>query len=549
MAITNGNVITLSNTQLLNTIRKYAPSDFAHRTPVATQANMAASFKAIEDFPGGLEIWYNTLLNRIGRVAVNEMTMRSFLEPVKQEAMLYGKPVEEVQVNLLAESSYNPMQTNVYGRRDADLHVNYHTENRQALYDVTIPGEQTLRGAFLNGTGVSALLSSIFAAQVNSDRNGEHVAILQLLKAYKENEGYYNYHIDDPITSQNGMRDATAYLRQLNVDLKQGFTTKYSSEGRLRGLATNATSTILYISSYLDARLATNYLANIFNLPEGESLEDYRIVVPTDYWPLPKTAMVLADRRWLAAVDTLSPMTLTSPVNPYTMEVKSVLHHWQALYYSRFLPAVMVSTDPDTQVARLESRPAASVKLTDTQSATQGIASAGDIVPLTVSVVDAQGTPVDEQGVRYDLRAYTTDHKRVARLSSRTFIDSRGQLHVGAEEPGTSIHVVAVSLADETIEGTYVLTVDGAKALTAVTVDAVEMGAGSSVEVTLHYTPADATDKRIDYVRSADASIATASLTPDHTGLVVSGVASGKTQVKVKMAALAAPVSVDVTVH
>lgn len=499
MAEIKNGILHATNAEIFNTIRNYAPSDYQSRVPAVTQATIGDAISALNDYTPDWNVFYNILLNRIATTLVRQKSFTNPLAQFKRSSIKYGTQIQEMQVNLLRAKSYDKNAMNIYGLegREPDIHVKYHTMNRRDKYEITLPMEQVLSGAFDGSEDLSALLNSCLAQPMNSDQNDEFLLMLSLFKHYQDFTGFYNVQID-PITDADSARKLVKAVRVMNTNLRY-YSTDYSAEGRNAGLSTLSDSTMLLIDANVDATLTVDMLAYMFNAEDGKLIADRIIRVPK--LPVAGASAFLVDTDFLLCADNIPALTLTAPINPQNMTQPVVMHHWETLSYSLFTNAIMFSTMPDTDVTRLEST-VTGVTLTDAEGRDSGTVmptldtrTGYASTPAVKLLATVKGNNSPSQAVRYELRAFNGRGRGIA-LPANCYVDSTGTLHTGAAKAGTVIKVTATSIQNEQFSATYTATVEGVKATTALTSTpaAITVKVEESVTAKVAATPQDATD-------------------------------------------------------
>lgn len=499
MAEIKNGVLHATNAEIFNTIRSYAPDDYKSRVPAVTQATVTDAVQALNSYTPDWNTFYNILLNRIATTLVRQRSFTNPLAQFKRSSVRYGTQIQEMQVNLLRAKSYEKDALNIYGLegREPDIHVKYHTMNRRDKYEITLPMEQVLAGAFTGSEDLSAMLNACLAQPMNSDQNDEFLLMLELFKHYQDFNGFYNVHIDD-ITDADSARTLVKAVRSMNTKLRY-YSTDYSAEGRNAGLSTLSESTMLLIDADTDATLTVDMLAYMFNAEDGKLIADRIIRVPK--LPVTGAHAFLVDTDFLLCADNIPALTLTAPINPQNMTQPVVMHHWETLSYSLFSNAIMFSTAADTDVTRLEST-VTGVTLTDadgndasTIMPTLDLATGYAGSPAVRLVAKVNGNNSPSQAVRYELRAYNGRGRGIA-LPADCYVDSQGVFHAGAAPAGAVIKITATSIQNEQFSATYTATVEGVKATTALTSNpaAITVVKGKSATATVKPTPDDATD-------------------------------------------------------
>lgn len=499
MAEIKNGILHATNAEIFNTVRNYAPDDYKSRIPAVTQSSVSEAIKALNSYTPDWNVFWNILLNRIAMTMVRQKSFTNELAQFKRSSVKWGTQIQEMQVNLLRAKSYDKDAMDIYGLegREPDIHVKYHTMNRRDKYEITLPMEQVLAGAFDGSEDLSALLNSCLAQPMNSDQNDEFQLMLNLFKHYQDFTGFYNVHIDD-VTDADSARALVKAVRAMNTKLRY-YSTDYSAEGRNAGLATLSDSTMLLIDADTDATLTVDMLAYMFNAEDGKLIADRVVRVPQ--LPVPGSHAFLVDTDFLLCADNIAPMTLTAPINPQNMTQPVVMHHWETLSYSLFANAIMFSTAADTDVTRLEST-VTGVTLKDVEG---GVSSTimptldtrtGYVgTPTLKLLAEVQGSNGPSQAVTYEIRAYNGRGKAAA-LPARCHVDSMGVFHAGDAPAGAVLKITATSVQNEQFSATYTVTVEGVKATTGLTSTpaSVSVAVGKTAKATVKATPQDATD-------------------------------------------------------
>lgn len=540
--IENG-ILTATNAEILNTVRKYAPDDYKSRVPAVTQGNVANAIKALNAYTPDWNVFWNVLLNRIALTVVRQKSFTNPLGYLKRSSMRWGTTIQEMQVNLLRAKEYQKDAVNVFGLegREPDIHVKYHTMDRKDKYEMALPLEQVLFGSFTSDTQLSALLNSCLAQPMNSDQNDEFVLMLNLLKHYQDFHGFYNIHIDDIAgapdrdTAVERCEKLATAVRAMNTKLRY-YSTSYAAEGRTAGLATLTDKSLLIIPADVDAVMTVQMLAYMFNEKNGELIADRIIVVPQI--PIPGVQAILVDEDFFLCADNLAPFTLTAPVNPLNLTQLSVMHHWETLSYSLFANAVMFSTMKDTQVMSIDST-VEGVTLLDAQGNNASTVqptldlSTGYIkLPEIKLIATVSGTGNPNQAVRFELASY--DGKgHVTALPADCYVDSYGTFHAGHAKSGAKIAIKAISIADPSKSADYTVTVDGAVPVTDLTATPaiVKVKEGNTETFSVAANPSTATDPTFTAAIADGESNITIAVDRLKSTVAVTGVAAGTAKI------------------
>lgn len=523
--------LTLTNAQILDTVRKYAPNDYKERVPATTQGSIQSTLQAMNAYTPNWDVFWNVFLGRIGRVQINDrMNFTNPLAKLKRPALRYGRTIQEVQTNLIKARAYNSKAENVFGRegREPDIHQIFHSENRRDKYELNIPMEDVLHGSFIEGESISAFFNALTETPVASANNDEYLLMRTLLETYDNLWGFWNIQVDDLHGLDDNLNTQVErgikLIRAMNATYTKMkfFRTEFSPEGRNKGLATKSNRLIAVIDADVNAALEAANMSFAFHNEKQKLIADEIIVL--DELPISGCQALLLDEEWFQCCDTLGPLSMVSPMNPDNLSYNTFYHIWQVLSYSIFLGAVMFSTRPDSQLTLLQPT-YTGVELKDAEGNTSKTINPGDEVQLIATVT---GTNNPNQAVVYSIQAFN-GRGAVSTLPAQMFVDSNGVFHSGNCHDIDKITIAATSVSDSQYQALYTVTVAGSTYATAVAGTDVAVNVGENATSTLTWTPTAATDKSYE-AYSADDSVATVADVADGT-LTVSGVSEGTTTI------------------
>lgn len=523
--------LNLTNAQILDTVRKYAPNDYKERVPATTQGSVAATLQAMNAYTPNWDVFWNVFLGRIGRVQINDrMNFTNPLAKLKRPALRYGRTIQEVQANLIKARAYDAKAENVFGRdgREPDIHQIFHTENRRDKYTINIPMEDVLRGSFIEGESISAFFNSLTEAPIASANNDEYLLMRSLTETYDNLWGFWNIQVDDLHNLGNDLNTQVErgikLIRAMNATYTKMkyFRTEYSPEGRNKGLATKSNRLIAIIDADVNAALEAANMSFAFH-NEGQKLVADDIIV-LDELPISGCQALLLDEEWFQVADTLGPLSMVAPMNPDNLSYNTFYHIWQVLSYSLFLGATMFSTRPDSEITAAKAT-YTGVTLQDAAGNTSSTIQPGEEVQLIAKVT---GTNSPSQAVVYSIKAFN-GRGAVQTLPAEMFVDSNGVFHSGNCHDIDKVTIAATSVADSQYQALYTVTVAGATYMTALAGAAVNVKVGANATSALTWTPSGGTDKSYE-AYSADNSIATVASVADDV-LTVSGIAEGSTTI------------------
>lgn len=523
--------LNLTNAQILDTVRKYAPNDYKERVPATTQGSVAATLRAMNNYTPNWDVFWNVFLGRIGRVQINDrMNFTNPLAKLKRPAMHYGRTIQEVQTNLIKARAYDAKAENVFGRegREPDIHQIFHTENRRDKYVINIPMEDVMRGSFIEGESISAFFNSLTEAPIASANNDEYLLMRSLLETYDNLWGFWNINVPDMHDLSENLDAKISGGVQLITAMNATYTkmkyfrTEYSPEGRNKGLATRSNRLIALIDADVNAALEAANMSYAFHNEKQKPIADDIIVL--DELPISGCQALLLDEEWFQVADTLGPISMVSPMNPDNLSYNTFYHVWQVLSYTIFLGATMFSTRPDSKITTAKAT-YTGVTLQDAAGNTSSTINPGEEVQLTAKVTGANSP---NQAVVYSIKAFN-GRGAVQTLPAEMFVDSNGVFHSGNCHDIDKVTIAATSVADSQYQALYTVTVAGSIYMTALAGADVNVKVGANATSALTWTPVGGTDKSYE-AYSADDSIATVAAVADDV-LTVSGIAEGSTTI------------------
>lgn len=523
--------LNLTNAQILDTVRKYAPNDYKERVPATTQGSVVATLQAMNNYTPNWDVFWNVFLGRIGRVQINDrMNFTNPLAKLKRPAMRYGRTIQEVQANLIKARAYDAQAANVFGRegREPDIHQIFHTENRRDKYIINIPMEDVMRGSFIEGESISAFFNSLTEAPIASANNDEYLLMRSLLESYDNLWGFWNINVPDMHDLSENLDAKISAGVQLITAMNATYTkmkffrTEYSPEGRNKGLASRSNRLIALIDADVNAALEAANMSYAFHNEKQKPIADDIIVL--DELPISGCQALLLDEEWFQVADTLGPLSMVSPMNPDNLSYNTFYHIWQVLSYTIFLGATMFSTRPDSEITAAQAT-YTGVTLLDAAGNTSSTINPGEEVQLTAKVTGANSP---NQAVVYSIKAFN-GRGAVQTLPAEMFVDSNGVFHSGNCHDIDKVTIAATSVADSQYQALYTVTVAGSTYMTALAGADVNVKVGANATSALTWTPVDGTDKSYE-AYSADDSIATVANVADDV-LTVSGIAEGSTTI------------------
>lgn len=478
-------VINMDNVQLLNTVRQYAPTDYQNRIPAVTQGNIQSALRGFQTYTPDFDTFMGVFLQKIGLQIIRKSSFTNPFSAFKRAPMRLGSKIEEVALNLQKAHAYKNNCYDVFNGDLPDTRVNWHSTNRHDYYSVQAPLEDVMRQAFISDYSLSEYLGALVDNLVVSDQADEYILFKDLLGEYFQNEGFYNVNVDGggTVTDPNQLsKNIVRAARQMYRTVKFP-SAKYSPEGRNAGLVTVGRDMVLIMTAETEAMVDVESLAAAFHLDKADFLADNVVII--DEWPRQFAAAnvtpyaLLVDRDFFVVTDTLQTMQ-PAPINVCNLSQSFYYHIWQVISYSRFVPAIMLSSAATTTIGNTPASVTGITIAMDTNARVGYVSGAGTsaspaifTVPGSVRLIatgaGTQGTDTgyDLSSVEWAVFSYSGTGDRYALAPSDTHIDRNGILTIGPNAAGfgvpSKIVVTATTTSssvnddDDPISGTFIV--------------------------------------------------------------------------------------------
>lgn len=451
MATKTIKTLSATNAQILNAIRTDASFAYQQRIPAATQGDITDTVNNLLEYRPMMNEFIDALVNRIGDVVIKSKVWTNPLAQFKRGMMQYGETIEELATTLLQAKRYDPNKCydDVFACHAPDVMSNFHSINRQDYYELTI-NDMLLRRAFLTDYGLQDLVGRIMETPYTSDYWDEYLIMRNLFAEYARIDGFYKVQVPDAsaaATRSEKQDDAMAITEAVrSMAGKMRFLSgQYNAAGA--PTYTNNDDLVLFATPEFVAMLDVNVIAFAFNA----SAADFKMrVVEVDDFGIDGCQAILCDRDFFMCADTL--IDFESIRNPKAISWNYWLHHHGIYSVSRFVNAVMFTTEAGTSVTvptiEVSSVSVSIAPLAD--GTVPEFATKGEKLRLNWEV---QGTVSPEtdgysvpQGVVWSIVAANTGVEAGAKpLSIGTFVDAEGVLHVDENEQNENVTVNAAS--------------------------------------------------------------------------------------------------------
>ena len=428
------------NAAILDAVRGIASTDYQRRIPASSVAGIAATVENLTkpENRRWMNEFIDVLVNRIGMTIARSNSWSNPLAPFKRGMLSYGNTIEEIQVGLLEAHGYDPdrdyMEQTLFGRERPEVQTNFHTVNRQDFYKVTI-NEDMLKRAFLDPNGLSGFVNQLMEAPTTSDQWDEFLLTASLFREYEHNGGFFHVKVPDVADLNSTADDAKLALRKMRAMAGnlQFLSTEYNAAKM--PVYAKPDDLLLFVSPEFNAGIDVEALAAAFHI-ERAQMYGKIVQLPQSAFGIEGCQAILTTDDFFVIADTL--FESTSQWNPANLHNNYFLHHHQVISCSRFVPAVMFTTNaseeaitthaPVTGISAITIEPIDGEAVTDVPR--------GGMIALVASA--ETGPEGGTEAVVWTVGGNT---------SARTFITQAGVLHVAPDETASALTVTATTAA------------------------------------------------------------------------------------------------------
>lgn len=420
----------------------------------ATDADsIRAIGKIIMDSPNLRNAFATDLINRIILVTVTSKMYNNPWESLKKGVLSLGETIEEIFVNIANAELYNPniSSETVFKRRIPDIRAAFHIVNYQVKYPATISNED-LSAAFTSENGLYSLIEKIYESLVSAS-NYDEFNIMKYLIALKIVNGNIKAISVPAISTDANVKSVVTQIKATSNKMKF-MTADYNIAG-VKTHSKHEEQTVIVTADF-DAAIDVNVLAAAFNMEKAEFLSKRLLVdsfgdidinrlaqcapetcenitydangnvtsakikgiTDSQLAELAEIPAVIIDDDFIQIYDRL--ITMEDIRNPDGLYTNAFLHCWKIISVSPFAPAATFS-DSVAAVNSVTISPA---------SAT--------VVPNSEIQFNAKvsGTGFFNKSVTWTLKGAN---------SSKTYVDVRGTVFIGADETATTLTLNADS--------------------------------------------------------------------------------------------------------
>lgn len=346
-----GKISNQGNEAILMALAKGGSLEYQARIPEATKRGMAQTLDTLTEFRPLWNEFVAGLIGRIGKVIVRSNSWSNPLKRFKKGLLQNGEQIQEIQHGLIkarvVSNARAGMEADIFGYSSPYVESNFHHRNHQVMYPITV-NDDALKQAFLEDNGISRFLSGLMAVPLTSDEHDEFLLMTHLLKEYEQRDGFFKVHIESISGDKPAEADVKEFLRRVKeYKAKLMFISTLYNPANMP--VASPDDFVLFITPEANSAVDVYALAAAFNVKFEEV--PYRVVViPKENMPNDKCQAILTTTDFFQVYDTM--LESTSMFNPANVTTNYFYHHRGIFSASRFIPAIMFTSDAGTVVVK-----------------------------------------------------------------------------------------------------------------------------------------------------------------------------------------------------
>ncbi len=354
--VPNSKKLNASSADILNAIRNSGSDNYRELVPLVSNDN--DSIKAIGSIivgnPTLMNEFISSLVNRIGKVIINDKMYNNPWSMFKKGVLEYGESIEEIFVSMAKPFEYDPAiaEKEVFKREKPDIESAFHILNYQKFYKVTVQ-EADLRQAFINIGGVTNLITKIIDSLYTAAKYDEFITMKYLIARHILNGDMYPVTV--PTVSAQNAKDIISIIKGVSNDF-EFMNDSYNMAGVMN--VSEKSDQYLIMNSRFDATFDVEVLASAFNMDRAQFMghkvlvdgfgkfdverlntlfaDDPNFVEITaeEMTALNSIPAIIVDRDWFMIYDNLN--NFTEQYNGQGMYWNYWYHQWKTFSVSTF---------------------------------------------------------------------------------------------------------------------------------------------------------------------------------------------------------------------
>lgn len=264
--------MAIDNVTFVKALASASSQEFKDRIGSVTQANIKAIGTAITEYPTAKNEFVNVLTNQVSKQLFFNKVWENPYKMFNRGMLPYGKSIESIFVDIVKgkdrtrQTTATNLASDLLTRQEANVKVEYHTENFQQQYPTTISDEE-LKGAFRNANGLSEMTARILQAPLTGAEFDQFLMIKHALANLKCAEVKIEKTEYAGMTAKEKANIITTSVKAYVKKLKF-LSNNYNAQGVMT--FSRPSDLYLFVPADISAFLDVEQLASAFNISKVE---------------------------------------------------------------------------------------------------------------------------------------------------------------------------------------------------------------------------------------------------------------------------------------
>ena len=216
----------------------------------------------------------NSVINKIGKQEFSDQAFVNPLKRLKGGFIESASDIEEIYVSKAEDTGYDVEGQGVMDRVKPSVFVQYHTNEIEHGYKVTVHDKQVRKGFTTKG-GVSTVANHIIQSMHTGSEIDEYNDVINTIKALCGAKKTGNTISVSPVIDETSAKIFCKEVKKVIPKMGE-WNDVYSAKPNFAP----KNRLMLFIDSDVDVEVQTEYLASLFNMTVGELNDTTKVVIP-----------------------------------------------------------------------------------------------------------------------------------------------------------------------------------------------------------------------------------------------------------------------------
>lgn len=274
--------MALDNVTFASMVSDLASQEYKDRVPQATQDNIGNIEEIISTYPTAKNEFISVLTNQVAKQLFFSKAYENPYKLFNRGMLPYGKSIESIFVDIIKgkqrthETNTTNLASDLLGREQPNVKVEYYSENFRHQYKTTITDEE-LKGAFRAENGLSSMTGRILQAPLTSIEYDMQEMVLHALPELKGGKATIAKTAYNAMTEEEKAKVLVKTIKSQVI--KMGFlNNKHNGQGVMT--FSRPQDLVVFLDPDMMANIDVELLAQAFNISKAE--------VPLHVLPVPQ---------------------------------------------------------------------------------------------------------------------------------------------------------------------------------------------------------------------------------------------------------------------